>query len=391
MQEGQNEKKKVLFMITKSNFGGAQRYVYDLAVNLPKEQFDVAVAFGGTGKPGAQTGMLHRKLEQAGIRTVTITHLARDMFPLFDIRAFFEIISLLQRERPHVLHINSSKAGGLGAVAGRFAHTPHIVFTSHGLAFEESRAWFSKKFMYFFTWLTFVFSHTSILISQDSYRKAGRMWFLKNKLKLIHNGVPEIEFVETKSARNALQQKSSSTLAMGTTWIGTISELTKNKGLFYLLEACARLNEIGKNFICVIIGEGEERERLQKSIDALGLTDTVYLLGYIEDAAQYLKAFDIFTLTSVKEGHPYVLLEAARAKLPVVASDIPGVTDIIEHATTGLLSKSQNMAQIKDNLGILIEDVRLRAQYGNALKDKVGRDLSFQEMLNKTFALYSAY
>jgi len=138
MQENIKERRKILFVITKSNWGGAQRYVFDLATNLPKDKFEVVVAFGGTGEPGAQTGMLHKKLEGAGVRTITLTYFTRNIFLLFDIRAFFELISLLRKERPDILHLNSSKAGGFGSVAGRVTLIPNIIFTSHGLALQRT-------------------------------------------------------------------------------------------------------------------------------------------------------------------------------------------------------------------------------------------------------------
>ena len=132
-------KKKILFVITKSNWGGAQRYVYDLATHLPKEEFEVAVAFGGTGEVGASAGLLEVRLREAGVRIIFLTTFARDIGILREFSAFFELLRTIRAENPDVLHLNSSKAGGLGALSGRIAGLRRIIFTAHGFAPNELR------------------------------------------------------------------------------------------------------------------------------------------------------------------------------------------------------------------------------------------------------------
>src|SRR3989339_303916 len=130
--------KKVLFIITKSNFGGAQRYVYDIATHLDKERFVPVVALGGTGEKHAPQGILQHLLEEKNIRIHSVKHFMRNMSFIQDVSAFFELLRILKKERPDVLHVTSSKAGGLGALAGRVAQVPTIIFTSHGLAYDEA-------------------------------------------------------------------------------------------------------------------------------------------------------------------------------------------------------------------------------------------------------------
>src|SRR3989344_9582024 len=137
---------KILYLITKSNFGGAQRYVYDLATETKKRGHDVVGGFGGDGP-------LATKLADAGVRTVSIATLERDVNPLNDFKTFLKLLDLFAKERPEVIHLNSSKMGGLGALAarlwnawnwifsflGRGGHPARIIFTGHGWAFNEER------------------------------------------------------------------------------------------------------------------------------------------------------------------------------------------------------------------------------------------------------------
>jgi len=131
-------------------------------------------------------------------------------------------------------------------------------------------------------------------------------------------------------------------LNLGAPWIGTLGELTKNKGLRYLIGAASLLRKKEIDFVMCIVGEGEERHLLENLIKENNLEDCVHLAGFVPEGSRYLKAFDIYTLTSVKEGLPYVLLEAGQAGVATVASKIPGNVDIIDENISGLLFESKN-------------------------------------------------
>lgn len=178
------KKKKILFVITKSNFGGAQRYVYDLARSLPSREFEVVVAFGGEG-------LLKEKLTQANIRTVPIEGLERDINLFNEFSVFSQLMKLFKEERPDVVHLNSSKIGGIGALAGRLARVPHIVFTAHGWAFNEERPWIERKIIAVLYWITLVLSHTTIAVSEQIKKQICCFPFVKHKMIIIHNGIDQ--------------------------------------------------------------------------------------------------------------------------------------------------------------------------------------------------------
>src|SRR3989338_2833403 len=129
---GPPKRTKVLYLITKATWGGAQRYVYDLATNLPPGRFEAVVAFG-------ERGRLADMLTQKNIALRPLPSLGRDVVLFSDIASFFQILGLLRRERPDVVHLNSSKAAALGALAARLAGIRKIVFTVHGWPFKEDR------------------------------------------------------------------------------------------------------------------------------------------------------------------------------------------------------------------------------------------------------------
>lgn len=377
--------KKILYIITKSNWGGAQAYVYTLARHFAGTGAKVVVALGGTGAANASAGLLADKLESEKISTVFLSSFARDISIFREAKAFFELLRVIRAERPEVLHLNSSKAGGLGALAGRIAGVRNIVFTSHGLAYDEDRSLLPRTLIWLSTWITILLTHTTIVISEDNLVRARRLPFCSKKVRLVHNGIDSYTLLDRDSARAHLLPHSQRD---GKVWIGTIAELTRNKALPYLVRAAAQLKKKGCSFELSIIGVGEEQEILEGLISTEGVSDCVHLLGFVANAGTYLSAFDIFTLVSVKEGLPYVLLEAAHAKCVVVGTRIPGITDIIDE-TTGVLVEPKNVEEIVVALETLLSSQEKRMELGEAVRRKVSEKFSVEKMFEKIASIYN--
>ena len=304
-------KKKILFVITKSNWGGAQRYVYDLATALPNGEFEMSVAFG-------QPGLLAKKLEDARITTYPISNMRRDVSIISDIKSFFELFCLFHTEKPDIVHLNSSKAGGIGALAARLAGVHKIIFTAHGWPFWEQRNLFSRMIIYLFSWLTVLLSHTVITISDYDFCVAKKMPFSGRKAVRIYNGIDQnMTFGSGEKIRNAFPH--------GANIIGTIGELNKNKNQQVLIEQAKN----NPDMFVAIVGEGEERKTLEEKIKKYNLGGRVKLFGFIP-AYEVMRGFDTFILPSIKEGLPYVLLEAKIAGLPIVANRVGGVGEILD-------------------------------------------------------------
>ncbi|KKS29443.1 MAG: Glycosyltransferase, group 1 family [Parcubacteria group bacterium GW2011_GWC2_42_11] len=385
--ETAQRKKKVLYVITKSNFGGAQRYIYDITTNLNKEVYEPVVALGGTGDRHAPQGVLQHLLEEKQIRIVPVLHFMRDMSISEDIGAFFELVRIIKKEKPDVLHVTSSKAGGLGALAGRIARVPHIIFTSHGLAYDELwRPLWQRMLIWISSWCTMLLSTNTIQISEDTYRRAQRMPFLARKIVLIHNGIKPPHYMLHNDARAFLDSHHE---ASSVPWIGTLAELTSNKNLEILIEALALLHAEGISAHLWLIGAGEKYNSLIEQASKCGLLNFVHLPGYLTNASCVLQAFDVFVLPSRKEGLPYVLLEAGYASLPVVVSKIAGVRDIVTHEKNGLMVEA-DAKTFATALARLLKDTTLRTSLGQALLNHVSDSFSVERMVQKTTELYSA-
>lgn len=301
-------KKKVTYVITKSNWGGAQRYVFDLATHLPKDEFDVSVVLGGDGA-------LAQKLREAGTTIYRSLSMQRDVSVFADIKSFFELYRLFKRERPDVVHLNSSKAGGVGALAARMAGVKKIIFTVHGWPFGEKRHFLARVALRLASHLTGILSHTVICVSDYDLSQVRFMPGIR--ALRIYNGIAPMQFGSGEIIRNAFPA--------GAKITGTIGELTKNKNQIALIEEAKN----NPTMYVAIVGEGEDRAILEAKIRKYGLVSQVKLFGFLP-ASEVLKGFDTFALPSLKEGLPYVLLEAKQAGLSIIANRVGGVPEILD-------------------------------------------------------------
>lgn len=371
-------RKKVCYLITKGVWGGAQKYVYNLAVSLPKDKYDVSVICG-EGK------ILKEKLEQENIKVYEITSLKRDISFIKELKSTILLFELIRKIKPDVLHLSSPKASGLGSVIGRILSIKKIIYTVHGFSWNEDRTPTEKALITIFTWLTILLCHKTITISTKEEDEAKKLFFInKEKIALIRNGVEKINFLEKDEARKFLEEKTGKSLENNFI-IGTLSELTKNKGLEY---AIAGLSKIQTPFVFLILGGGTLKNELQKTIDRYELNNKVFLLDFVPDANKYLKAFDLFTLTSIKEGLPYTVIEAGLAEVPVLASLVGGIPDIVDNGKNGVLVTKGKPGEITRGVEYLIDKPEIRKEFAKKLKDKMEKEFSLDGMLEKTEKIY---
>ena len=390
---------KIAYLITKSNFGGAQRYVYDLATEAAEAGHDVTVVFGGEGP-------LKTRLEEKSIRTISVSTMERDVNILSDIKSFWFLLKLFLNDAPNVIHLNSSKMGGLGSLAGRMANgwihatrivggnrTPiRIIFTGHGWAWNEERNDAERLAIGIFHWLTIQLSHQTIAVSKRTRDQVSVLPFTWHRLKVIYNGRDPGETRTREDAQDIIFGNQKDKWLTDTPLvIGTIAELHKSKGLTYAILGMAQLKKQRpeKNFIFVIIGEeGTERALIEYLISKHSMENVIFLAGRRENAASLLSAFDIFLLPSITEAFPYVILEAGNVGLPVIATAVGGIPEVIDDMQSGILIQSKNSGEIARAIAYLIDNPARRAELGQILKERIRDRFNVKHMTEETFALY---
>lgn len=381
--------KKVIYVITKPGWGGAQRYVYDLSCGIFEAGLTPTVISGGKG-------LLTDKLETRGIKTLSIPCLQKDINPFKELMSVLCLTKIFIKERPDIIHLNSTKAGILGGISSflykilTFNFKTLTVFTVHGWIFLEKRNRFVQAFFFVLSWISSFFYNKLILIDGADL-KIAKKFISRTKLCLIPNGIECIDFLPREEARQRIIRSIGQSLDLSDNiWIGCVAELTKNKGVSYLIDAVSAsfLKEKCCRLKTFIIGDGEDRQKLKDQIEALGGKKDIFLLGFFENAARYLTAFDLFILPSLKEGLPYVLIEAMQARVPVIATRVGGIPDLITEEKDGLLVDPQDSNELAGTIHRLIEYPEQRKMFLENARERTTK-FGLHDMLNKTLQIYN--
>lgn len=374
-------KTKILFLITKGNWGGSQKYVFELAKSLKKDNsFDISVAFG-------EPDVLEERLREENIRTLHLKKTKNNINFLEVYSSLKEIIDLIRREKPDIIHLNSSKAGYFGSFCAKYFSDTKIVFTSHGWPYNENRNFLVRYFLKILMTLTVFWSNKIIAVSKKIERETPFYNFFKEKIIQIYFGIENKQPVSKEEALNYLKFEK----VEDRVDIVTIAELNDNKGYSYALKAIKNIvhNE-QKNIHYHIIGNGKNKEKIESLIKKYNLELNVTMHGFVKDACKYLKAFDIFLLPSTTEALGYVVLEAGIAGIPVVATNVGGVPEIVENNVTGLLAKRKDAKDIRDKLIEMIDDESKRNLMANNLNKKVLKEFTLDKTTEETKKLYKS-
>ncbi len=381
-------RRTILYIITQSELGGAQRYVFDL-VNSLKDEFKVLVAFGEQGGKGE----LAKRLEEINVDYYVVPYLVRKISLISDIAAFFNLLKLINKIKPDVVHLNSSKVSILGSLAAFLIKKIKkknllIVYTAHGWVFNEPLSFIKKVFYEYIEKFTAYFKDKIICVSEFDYQVAlNKNIIPQNKLVVIYNSIPELSFYPKEKARLELASLIKKDLDNKLV-IGSIGNLYPNKGFKYLIKAAKKIVKYNPDTIFVIIGDGIQRKFLEDIITKNGLLDNVFLVGRIKSAWKLLKGFDVYVCSSLKEGLSYTILEAMQAARPIVATNVGGNAELIRDNVSGFLVKTKDYNSLSEKIKILIDDPSLREKVGEKAKNNVQQHFSFKKMIQKTKMLY---
>lgn len=380
--------KKIALVVTQSSWGGAQRYVYDLALSFKRQGHAVLVIAGNNKDP-----ILQKRLGEQQIETIALASLIRSINPFIDTICFIQLFLLFRSRKFDVVHLNSSKAGVVGSVAAWFARSPCIVYTAHGFVFNEQLPPIVKRFYIFVERFSSFFRGLIITVSEFDHRTALQYGIApKQKLRTIWNGIDVTHdtYVERQKARAYLLGDTGVNLNDKFV-IGCVANFYANKGLSYLITAMKSVVEKYPHAVLLIVGDGSLRPDLEKLIINSGLSQHVFLIGYRKDPEQHLKAFDLLVSSSLKEGLSYTILEAARARVPIIATIVGGTPEIIYDHIHGILVPPRNTESLSEAIGVAIKDPQTLKTYAIQAHERVTKEFDVEKMVSATLMGYDEY
>jgi glycosyltransferase involved in cell wall biosynthesis len=405
---------RVLHIITRMVRGGAQENTLTTVAGIHHRGWESTLVTGPSHGP---EGSLEPECLAAGIRLIRAPELVREFSPLQDLSTLRRLTTLLRKERPHIVHTHTSKAGILGRLAARRAEVPVVVHTPHGHVFHGyGGRWKSSAFVqaerYCAPMADRLVALTPAELRDHLVLGVGR----KEQWTVIHSGV---DFAPFEACRGVGDQvRAELDVPAAAMVLGTVGRLVPVKGQRTLIDAFARLAPRYPRLHLLVVGDGPLHGDLVSQAKAQGLAVVVHcgitaprpvnrpvdsggsglrpahpgcvvhFLGLRQDVPRLLSAMDLFVLPSLNEGMGRVLVEAMAMELPCVASAVSGVPDVVEAGGTGLLVPPQNAESLAATLRTLLDDPALALEMGRRGRRKVIPEFSKERMIQKLEALY---
>ena len=355
---------RVLYLVTKADMGGAQMHILDLLQGL-RTAVDPVVGVG-------EEGYFTEAVEKLGIPSFVLSNLVHPIATARDCLAIVETARLIRSVQADIVHTHTSKAGIVGRLAARLTGVP-AVFTAHTWCFAEGTSWKWRAVGIPAERLAGLCSAAIINVSDANRRLAMDHGISDQKrMVTIRNGIPD----------SPLRSRPGGS---GIPHIVMVARFVEQKDQDLLLNAIADLDrEVKVSFV----GDGPRLQALKGHAERLNIGNRVNFLGQRFDVTEILSRAHIFALTSKWEGFPLSILEAMRAGLPVVASNVGGVREAVLDGETGFLIDCGDSAALRTRLESLIEDPSLRRRMGNAGRARYESTFTLEQMVRKTLAVY---
>jgi len=370
-----DKRKKILFVITYLELGGAQKQLLSIIKNLDSNKYSLYLF---TGDRGYLRGEF---LKLSFLNIKSAKELVRNVNPLYDFIAFFKLYFYIKRNKFDIVHTHSPKASILGRWAAYLAGTRNIVYTVHGWPFHRFMNPLIYYFYLFLERITAKITKKIIVVSKADLETGMRKVVAsRSKFILIHYGVDVKKFDEAFREREKLKPAN---------LIVTIACLKPQKGLCYFLKMAEAFLKERPDLNFLIIGDGPLRKKITRRIKLTGLKGRVILQGWVDDAAVLIKKSLLFISTSLWEGLPLAVIEAVISGVPVVIANTGGVLDIAENNKQGKIVEPANTFEIKNACRDILENYE---EWSRIIRQsRQGLNLSYwssERMLKETDNIY---
>lgn len=294
---------------------------------------------------------------------------------------------MLKEIRFSLVHVHTPVAAFVTRLACQRTNTHPVLYTAHGFHFYKGAPLKNWLLYYNMEKLAAHWTDGLITINEEDYKAAQKFKLRKNgKMFFVPGvGVDVVSLEQRIASIDRSEKRKELGLSADAAVIITVGELNANKNHIQVLEALSKLNKT--NFHYLIVGNGEDEQKLQKAVNELLLRDKVSFLGFRRDVPELLTASDVFILTSRREGLPKAVMEAMAVGLPIIATDVRGNRDLVKSGENGYLVPLGNAEQTAIAIERLIDSEDLRRSMGGKSKELV-KQYDLQNILKEMEKIY---
>ena len=378
---------RVLRVIARLNMGGPAIHVASLAAGLETRGYHTTLVAGSLARGEDSMAFL---AEGLGVSVVSVAELQREVSVLHDARSVLRVAELIRSERPHILHTHTAKAGAIARaaalLAGR-ARPPVVLHTFHG---HVLKGYFDAGRTAFFRHVERTLARASdVLVAvspevRDELVELGVAPY--EKFVVIRLGIPLEERLGGSAAD--VDYRHLYGIPPGAFVVGWVGRMTGVKATEAVLEIVRAARERGVDAVLCMVGDGPDREGLERLAHELGIARQCYFVGYQSDVAGYYRLFDTFLLPSVNEGTPVSAIESLASGTPVVANRVGGVPDVVRDGVDGFLVEPGDAEAAAERLATLAADPGLRAKLGESGRQRVLARYSVSRLVDDVDRLY---
>ena len=384
MLTGTDPKLKIAHVITRMDWGGAPDIVRILCEFL-ETSYEVKLIIGPSKHLTEKTRLFLQKFRE---NVIIVPYLKREINPLLDLLALVKLLLIFKKEKFDIVHTHTAKAGFLGRIASWFAGIPRIIYTPHGHVFYGYFGLLMSKIA--ITLERVVAYLTSKIMVFTELEKRDLIAFkvtTPDKIVVINSGL-ELEkykdvVVDVQSKKYELGIEEDISV------IGMIGRLEPVKGPGYLIEAARMVIEKIPRVKFLIVGDGSLRNDLESQCEELGVLNEFIFTGWKEDVQTILSMLDILVLPSVNEAVGRVLIEAGACGVPVIATNVGGVPEIVRDDQTGILVPPRSPEALAQAIIDLITNEHRRQQMGIIAEDWIDDRFSAHRMVEKVSNSYN--
>ncbi len=325
-----------------------------------------------------------------GIRHIAVRNLTRSPGVAGDVRAFREIVRLLRAERPDVLHTHNPKPGVLGRIAGRLARVPVIVNTQHGLYAQPTDRVRRRVPVYTAERIAAACSHHELVQNaEDARTLVDTLKVPSRRVTVLGNGVDLTRFDSNRRHRDRVRAEWS--IGGNEIVVGVVGRLVLEKGLRELFVAARAVSALDARIRMVVVGpnDPDKPDGVSAEMVADATGSGIVFVGSRPDMPECYSAMDMFVTASHREGFPRAAMEASASGLPVIATDIRGCRQVVDHDITGLLVPVRDPSALATAISALAADPGRRARMGAAAAAKAAVDFDQQHVINITLQTYA--
>lgn len=330
-------------------------------------------------------------IEAAGIRHIALDHATRSMAPLRDARALVELVTLLRRLGPDIVHTHNPKPGVYGRVAARLAGVPVVVNTVHGLYATPEDRWAKRAAVYGIERFAARWSQAELVQNEEDVATLIGLGVPAERVHLLGNGIDLDRFDPDRSDPDDRRRRRAQIGAgPDDVVVGLVGRLVAEKGYREVFAAATLVRRLNPAVRFVVIGPDDPAkadaitEAERDDARAHGVT----FLGPRADVEQWYPAMDLYLLASYREGFPRSAMEAAAMGLPIVATDVRGCRQVVVDDVTGYLVPPRDGAALAEAVLTLAGSPATRARMADAARHRARTHFDQQQVIDITLATY---